>query len=82
MYERRLKERSDSVDTLDGVNMEVEVSTSYDIKDKVTSAKFTGDFLLDLDELSFQRVQEFGFKEPIRVKQKSGLGMYSNHLSK
>ena len=76
MYDKRLKERSDSVDTLDGVHLDVEFSRSYDVQDKLTSSKYSGDYVLDLEELTFQRIQEFGLSEPIRIKQKNGLGGY------
>jgi len=76
MYDKGLKERSDSVDTLDGIHMEVEVSRSYSVQEKLSSTKYSAKFLINLDEITFKRIQEYGFTEPIKVTQKSGLGMY------
>ena len=51
-------------------------SRSYDVKEKLTSELYSGDFLLDLQPqaLTFQSIQENGLNKPIRITQRNGLG--------
>ena len=54
----------------------VVVDLMYNLEDKVN--KYKTDLIVDLDEhdeLTFKRIQEYGFFNPIRKKTKDGLGM-------
>ncbi|XP_076818883.1 lysine-specific demethylase 2A-like [Clavelina lepadiformis] len=78
MSDRNLRHKTVPVyDDDDAVEDEIDGKRTYDVQDKVKSAKFNADFLLDLEghELTFERIQTVGMSDPIRIKNKEGLGL-------
>ena len=79
MSQRNLRHKTVPVyDDDDEVQDEIDGLRSYDVQEKLASERYNGNFLLDLngEDLNFERIQKVGFTEPIRIKQKHGLGKY------
>uniref|UniRef100_Q1RQ05 [histone H3]-dimethyl-L-lysine(36) demethylase n=2 Tax=Ciona intestinalis TaxID=7719 RepID=Q1RQ05_CIOIN len=78
MSERYLRHKSVPVyDDDDAVEDEIDGKRTYDIKEKLESSKYDGEFLIDLKghELTFERIQRYGLSDPLRIKDPDGLGM-------
>lgn len=53
--------------------------TSYDLKDKLSSSNYDGSFVNLMEygtDLKFEDIQKNGFKVPIKIKNKIGLGEF------
>jgi len=77
MSQRNLRHKTVPVyDDDDEVQDEIDGLRTYDVQEKLLSARYDGDFLLDLkgEDLTFEKIQEYGFSKPIRIKEKHGLG--------
>ena len=77
MSQRNLRHKTVPVyDDDDEVQDEIDGLRTYDVQEKLASARYDGDFLLDLNgkDVTFERIQKYGLSEPIRIKEKHGLG--------
>ena len=78
MSDRNLRHKTVPVyDDDDEVQDEIDGKRKYSVEEKLISSKYDADFLVDLkgEELTFKRIQEHGLNDPIRIKDKDGLGM-------
>ena len=83
MSQRNLRHKTVPVyDDDDDVQDEIDGKRTYDVQEKLLSLRYDGEFLLDLQgqDLTFERVQRLGLSDPIRIKNKDGLGTSTQHV--